>query len=256
MTAPEQPIEESAPQFPDEYCRRVEAYLCRKNEGHLIRIVGPVFEQVSGWATSGIPLKVAFQGIDRYCERYYAKGQRRWPVRIEFCESDVLQAFDDWRRAVGALAGPLAPLSGARSQPETTSEPSSRRRGPSLPAHLERVTIQLSSMLAGTRLPVELRDVIDRTTREVDALRAATRGLRGTARQQIVERLASLEREVLEACSDALPEATRSALRARASSDLASFKNRMVPAAFDAALESAALREVRDHLGLPQIALE
>src|SRR4029079_4336453 len=84
-----------------EYCREVESYLCRKNEGHLIRIAGPVFEQVSGWAAQGVPLAVVYRGIDRYCARYYAKGPRRRPVRVEFCEADILSGFDDWRRAVG-----------------------------------------------------------------------------------------------------------------------------------------------------------
>src|SRR4029079_6747764 len=84
-----------------EYCREIEAYHCRKNEGHLMRIAGPVFEQVSGWAAQGVPLAVAFRGIDRYCERYYAKGPRRRPVRVEVCEADILDAFDEWRRAVG-----------------------------------------------------------------------------------------------------------------------------------------------------------
>ena len=84
---------------PAEYCRQLETYLCRKNEGHLIRIVGPVFEQVCGWAAQGVPLTIACRGIDQYCERYYAKGPRRRPVRIEFCEADILELFDDWRRA-------------------------------------------------------------------------------------------------------------------------------------------------------------
>ena len=86
---------------PEEYCRQLEAYLCRKNDGHLIRIVGPAFEQVCGWSTRGIPLKLAMRGIDRYFERYYAKGPRRRPVRVEFCEADVLDVFDEWRRSVG-----------------------------------------------------------------------------------------------------------------------------------------------------------
>ena len=86
-----------------DYCREIEAYLCRKNEGHLIRIVGPAFEQVCGWANLGVPLKVAFRGIDQYCERYYAKGPRRRPVRIEFCEADILDLFDAWRRAIGVV---------------------------------------------------------------------------------------------------------------------------------------------------------
>src|SRR5262245_27826548 len=86
-----------------EYCRAIEAYLCRKNEGHLIRIVGPSFELVCGWAAKGIPLKVACQGIDRCVERYYAKGPQRRPVQIDFAKADVLDAFDEWRRAVGLV---------------------------------------------------------------------------------------------------------------------------------------------------------
>src|SRR5229473_2673746 len=120
-----------------EYCREIEAYLCRKNEGHLIRIAGPVFEQVSGWAMQGVPLAVAFRGIDRCCERYYAKGPRRRPVRVEFCEADILELFDDWRRAVGVaqlLAGP-------------GGEPTARRD--SLPAHLDRAIARLTALRAG-----------------------------------------------------------------------------------------------------------
>src|ERR687897_546053 len=95
------------------YVRDIEAYLCRKNDGHLIRIVGPAFEQVSGWAKQGVPLKVACSGIDRYFERYYRKGPRRRPVRIEFCDADVLDAFDDWRRAVGVTAAAVGAANAA-----------------------------------------------------------------------------------------------------------------------------------------------
>ena len=72
-----------------------------EERGHLIRVVGPSFEIVSGWAAQGVPLKVAFAGIDRYFERYYRKGPRRRPVKIDFCDADVLDAFDEWRRALG-----------------------------------------------------------------------------------------------------------------------------------------------------------
>ena len=54
-----------------DYCRHIEAYLCRKNDGHLIRIVGPAFDVVSRWEAQGVPLNVACAGIDRYFERYY-----------------------------------------------------------------------------------------------------------------------------------------------------------------------------------------
>ena len=85
------------------YCRAIEAHLCRKNDGHLIRISGPAFDLVRGWAEQGIPLRVATSGIDRTFERYYAKGPRRRPVHITFCEADVLEAFDAWRRATGVV---------------------------------------------------------------------------------------------------------------------------------------------------------
>src|SRR5205814_1132952 len=101
-----------------DYCREVETYLCRKNEGHLIRIVGPVFEKVCGWATQGVPLALAIKGIDQYCERYYAKGQRRRPVRVEFCEADVLELFDDWRRAVGVTGA----ADGSETGPDRPSD--------------------------------------------------------------------------------------------------------------------------------------
>ncbi len=50
-----------------------------------------------------MPLKVAFSGIDRYFERYYRKGARRRPVKIDFCDADVLDVFDEWKRATGVV---------------------------------------------------------------------------------------------------------------------------------------------------------
>ena len=41
-----------------EYCRAVEAHLCRSNGGHLVRIAGPSFDRVCGWEARGIPLRV------------------------------------------------------------------------------------------------------------------------------------------------------------------------------------------------------
>ena len=126
----------------ESYCRQLETYLCRKNDGHLIRIVGPAFEQVCGWAARGVPVKVAERGIDRYFERYYAKGPRRRPVQIQFCEADVLDVFDEWRRAIGV---PSREEEGTEGGPQDEGEGSSRRHG-SLPAHLERVIARLTTM--------------------------------------------------------------------------------------------------------------
>src|SRR4051794_34779607 len=144
---------------PEEYCRQLESYLCRKNDGHLIRIVGPAFEQICGWATRGIPIKVACRGVDRYFERYYAKGPRRRPVRIEFCEPDVLDVFDEWRRAVGVPT----------VEPDAADADAVRRHD-SLPAHLERVIARLTSLRAGGDRPFDA--AIDSVVRELDVARA------------------------------------------------------------------------------------
>ena len=149
------------------YCRAIEAHLCRKNDGHLIRISGPAFDLVRGWAGQGIPLRVATSGIDRTFERYYAKGPRRRPVHITFCEADVLEAFDAWRRATGVV---------------TVATPSSDLRpSSSLPAHLDRLIARLTTRRASAGPNSPLDHALDAFVRELDALRpqaAHARGMR------------------------------------------------------------------------------
>jgi hypothetical protein len=229
---------------PVEYCREIEAYLCRKNDGHLIRISGPSFDLVTAWAEQGVPLKVAFQGIDKYFERYYAKGPRRRPVRIDFCEADVLDTFDDWRRATGLTATGL--------ERSTESDEPSGRRGPSLPVHVERVLRRLTSARATGRLDAGYDDLLDRVARELDAVR----GARGAKRQALVDRLNALDRELLDAARARLDEASRVALAREADEELAGFRSAMSPEAFAHAREAAIDRLVRDKTGLPVIAFQ
>src|SRR6185369_5009177 len=160
---------------PDDYCRQLESYLCRKNDGHLIRIVGPAFEQVCGWAAHGIPLKLAMRGIDRYFDRYYAKGARRRPVRIEFCEADVLDVFDEWRRSVGVSIGEgEAGKAGGGGQESGADIPGPRS---SLPAHLERVIARLTTLRGGNDRTLD--PILDIIIRELDAARARAKSIRG-----------------------------------------------------------------------------
>lgn len=224
-----------------EYCRAIEAYLTRKNEGHLIRIAGPVFEQVSGWAAQGVPLAVAFRGIDRYCERYYAKGPRRRPVRIEFCEADILELFDDWRRAVGVAQ--LADEPGAADAPAKRD---------SLPAHLDRAIARLTALRAGGRSEVFDRR-LDEAVRELDRTRTAARQTRGEARTAILDRLAALDRELLAAARGEIDEARRAALTAEAQAEMAPFAGRMTADARARAVDAAFDRLLRDAIGLPVI---
>jgi hypothetical protein len=224
-----------------EYCREIEAYLTRKNEGHLIRIAGPVFEQVSGWAAQGVPLAVAFRGIDRYCERYYAKGPRRRPVRVEFCEADILELFDDWRRAVGVTQ--LVDESADADVPAKRD---------SLPAHLDRAIARLTAMRAsGRSRPFDSR--LDDAVRELDRARTSAKQARGKERTAILDRLAALDRELLDAARGEIDDGRRAALIAEAQTEIAPFAARMSADARAKAIDAAFDRLVRDAIGLPVI---
>ena len=232
-----------------EYCRDIEAHLCRKNDGHLMRIVGPSFEIVAKWASDGVPLKVALGGIDRYFERYYRKGPRKRPVKIDFCEADVLDVFDEWRRATGLTA---AAVSEPSADPSAPAAPP-RRKGPSLPEHLERVLVKLSSLRATGVLADEADPLVDRVSAELDAARGKSAGVRGEERRAIVERLALLDTELIALMKGAVTKDFMDALRKEAAEELATFRSTMAADAFAAALERAITRLMRERLGLPVI---
>jgi hypothetical protein len=225
----------------DEYCREIESYLCQKNDGHLIRVVGPSFGVVSGWAEQGVPLKVAFAGIDRYFERYYRKGPRRRPVKIDFCDADVLDVFDEWRRATGIQSAGPSPQSPVISHQ-------------SLPAHLERVVLRLTSARAGGSLGDAFDALIDRAAAEMDAARAKAGGLRGEARAALLDRLAALDAELVQQAHATLDEAARGALAREAESELAGFRHGMSEDAFARARDAVIDRLVRERFKLPIVA--
>jgi hypothetical protein len=235
---------------PEDYCRHLESYLCRRNEGHLIRIVGPAFEQVCGWALRGVPLKVAQRGIDRYCERYYAKGPRRRPVRIEFCEADVLDVFDEWRRAVGV---PVPADAGATSGDGEDAVDSSRRHG-SLPAHLDRVIARLTALRAGEDRTLD--GVLDAIARELDAVRSTAKGIRGEARVALLARLAALDRELLDAARGRCGEGLLRQLGDEADAELAPFRVRLAPEQYARSRDACIDRLVRERQRLPVVAYD
>ena len=231
------------------YCRDIETYLCRKNEGHLIRIVGPAFDQVCGWAMRGVPLKIAYRGIDRYCERYYAKGGRRRPVRIEFCEADILDAFDEWRRAVGVTAASSAGADAGDSAGAAAG------RRPALAAHLERAIARLRSP-AGFARSAEFHARVDTVIRELESCMEPARGARGEARTRLIERLAALDTELQAAAARELDPARARELRQEAEAELAPFAARMPPETRERATQAAIQRLVREALGLPVLTYE
>jgi hypothetical protein len=232
--------EDPGPALHERYCRELESYLCRKNDGHLIRIVGPAFEQVCGWADRGVPLTLAMRGIDRYVERYYAKGPRRRPVRIEFCESDVLDVFDEWKRSVG-----VSTASGEESADTSRS---------SLPAHLDRVIARLTVLRSGSNhtLGALLEDLV----RELDAARAKAKTVRGDARDAMIARLGELDATLLDAWRQQTDADTLRQCERQADEELKPFRSRLREDAYRASHRACINRLLRDRGGLPTITYE
>ena len=222
----------------ESYCREIEAYLCRKNDGHLIRVTGPAFERVTRWAEQGIPLKVACEGIDRYFERQTRKGPRRRPVRVEFCEADVLDAFDAWRKAVGVAQ---------------EVEAGSARARASLATHVERAIARLTALRSSAHTAHLLGDVLERVARELDRLQPQARMARGHARDALLGELSALDVELMEAAQRALDDQARRDAMLEATTELAPFRERMTPDAYQRACTAAIERHVRGRFHLPTL---
>ena len=237
---------------PDDYCRHLESYLCRKNDGHLIRIVGPAFEQVCGWAAHGIPLKLAMRGIDRYFDRYYAKGARRRPVRIEFCEADVLDVFDEWRKSVGvSIEASEAGKAGGGGQESGADLPSPRS---SLPAHLERVIARLTTLRGGNDRTLD--PILDIIIRELDAARARATSIRGDAREALIERLRQLDTSLIDVLKRQCDDGALRQLAVEADEELKPFRVRMPGEAYQQAHRACVDRLLRDRANLPTLSYE
>jgi hypothetical protein len=227
-----------------EFCREIETYLCKKNDGHLIRVVGPSFELVSGWAQRGVPLKVAYSGIDRYFERYYRQGPRRRPVKIDFCEADVLDVFDEWRRAVGVSgAGEAGDGAGyaRRDEGHTTS----------LPMHLQRAVARLSSARASGLVGSEFDALIESLCAELDSARAKAGGLRGDLRASLLLRLEQADEEMLAKAAQVLDKESMEAITAEADGELSTYRERMTAEELARAHRAAVASHIRRRLQLP-----
>lgn len=241
-----------------EYCRAVESHLCRRNEGHLVRVVGPAFDCVAAWAAKGVPLRVACRGIDRCVDRFAAKANRRRPVRIEFCDADVLDVFDEWRRSVGVSVAPTeAGGSGRVGEASGAGELSGADPlGPrsTLPAHLDRLIARLTTLRGGHDRTLD--SILDSVIRELDAARSRAKTIRGEARDAFVERLHQLDVSLVEALRHQCDDATLRQLHAEADDELKPFRVRMPAEAYQHAHRACVDRLLRERANLPTIAYE
>lgn len=227
------------------YCREVESYLCRRNGGHLVRIVGPAFEMVRGWADAGVPMTLVQRAIDACSERRESRREASRPLRIEFCETEVRDQFQRWRRAVGPYLG--------AAQAEQAEAEAAAPAG--LASHLTRASEKLARAAARLERSETFRAALDAVIGEVSAVQIESKGARGDKREAFVTRLRTLDHDMMES---ARAEAARSGLgaelQAAAAKELAPWRERMPSGAWTTAIQAAADRLLRDRLDLPDLA--
>jgi hypothetical protein len=181
-------------------------------------------------------------------------------LRIEFCEADVLDTFDAWRRAIGAGQGPAFAASDAGNggdpavEGTADSAPGSARAG-SLAAHIQR---SVTRLLAPKGLGVDsfYDETITRITDELDSLAVRAKNVRGEARQEIVRRLEALDTRLIAAARTRVDPHTAADLRAEADAELAGLAARMPPDVLAKVRERAFERLLRDSLNLPVLTYE
>jgi len=237
-----------------EYCRAVESLLCRKNDGHLIRVVGPAFEMVCSWEETGIPLGIVERAIERRHLRYCGDGARRRPLRIEFCEGDVLDLFDQWRRAVGISQTVKEPFVGVSAAPESAVErPNSRA---TLVAHLDEVIARLelwSEMPTGVSNDSELSRRVSKIVESVNLFRKSSESLRGRAREEVITKLKSFDEELMMSIRASADQILTRKLETEARASLEPFRSRMASEAFQDAVTIATDRLLVSHFRLPPL---
>jgi hypothetical protein len=235
-----------------EYCRQVEDYLTRANGGHLVRIVGPGFALVRQWAADGIPLRVVCRGIDHKVERHRA-GQARRPLRIEFCDADVRDVYENWQRAVGLTTRGGPGEGGIAPQESPTETAAADRRKPSLSKHLDRALDRITRTAGRLELPEQLREGLGAVISELASARDAAKSLRGSDRDDLASRVARLDQDLLALARASAGADLLASVRRDAEQDLATYRGRLSGDAFEKAVDATAGQLLRDRLGLPTL---
>jgi hypothetical protein len=162
-------------------------------------------------------------------------------VPIEFCEDDVLDVFDEWRRSVG-----VSEASGAGEAGEAGRE--------SLPAHLERVIARLTTLRGGADRWLD--PVLDDIVRELDAARGKAKTVRGDARDALIDRLHQIDASLIDALRQRADDEALTQLAVEADEELKPFRARMPAEAYQQSHRACIDRLLRERAGLPTISYE
>jgi hypothetical protein len=168
-------------------------------------------------------------------------------MRIEFCEADVVEAFEDWRRAVGAESAEGAAEGAAPAKSPT-------RKGP-LAVHIQRTVTRLLAP-RGIAVDADYDAQLRRIIEELDVLAVEAKNARGEKRVGIIERLAVLDRQLIELARGRVDERTTAALQSEADAELSPFLDRMPAGSVPRLRQLAFERFLRDALNLPVVSYE
>ena len=116
------------------------------------------------------------------------------------------------------------------------------------------MVLRLTSARARGALGEAFDALIDRAAGELDAARAKAGGLRGRARQALVERLAALDGELLQQARAAIDDSLLASMGREADEELAGFRSGMTAEALARARDAVVDRLVRERFGLPTVA--
>jgi hypothetical protein len=194
-----------------------------------------------------MPLSVVSHGIDLKAERHRA-GRSTRPLRLEFCEHDVREVYERWRRSVG--------LSGVAAGPEASTDAPEIEKRPSLSRQLDRALDKLSRVAGRLDLPDRFRDEVSRSIAELSDVREAARFARGDARKALAARLPPVEAALVAAGREAIDANVLERLRADAETDLVAYRTRLSPGIWRQSVDRALEQLVRDHLGLPTLTFD
>jgi hypothetical protein len=168
-------------------------------------------------------------------------------VRIEFCEADVLDAFDEWRRAVGVTRVVADPAGG----PDVEDPSPAVRPRKSLASQIESAVARLTVLRGSDQAGPVLGAALERAVRALDKLAPDAARARGDARDEIMKRLAEIDDQLTTAAIEAIGEKERAALEKETEAELAPFRARMSEDAYLQSRTQALQRLVRERFGLP-----
>jgi len=158
----------------------------------------------------------------------------------------VCSLYNDWRRAVG---GSVAELNEAPGDAGPVIE---ERRRPSAGRQLDRAMTRLAAAAGRLDAPEALRDALSGILEELASMREQLRHARGESRRGLLARVADIDRAIGDAARRAADPAMAD-VQAEAARELAAFRARMSPAAWQRSVDAAVDRLLRERFGLPAI---